>query len=225
MALKINRTVSRIGQILGWALVAIIAVLLIKTYVWEKNYYATKTNETRAKADVVITEIETILSPSEFEPSEDEIKEYQVEANNPRYLDIPRLDIHARVRHSAVDNNKLPLPNDIYDVAWFAGSSAPGQGGNVLISGLYKGRTKDGVFKNLDSLEKGDEITIERGDGEKFTYEVRELQIVDAKDAANELPGVQRRIDDKETLSLVTARTYAEGGEYESIVMLRATIK
>lgn len=225
MALKINRTVSRIGQILGWALVAIIAVLLIKTYVWEKNYYATKTNETRAKADVVITEIETILSPSEFEPSEDEIKEYQVEANNPRYLDIPRLDIHARVRHSAVDNNKLPLPNDVYDVAWFAGSSAPGQGGNVLISGLYKGRTKDGVFKNLDSLEKGDEIIIERGDGEKFTYEVRELQIVDAKDAANELPGVQRRIDDKETLSLVTARTYAEGGEYESIVMLRATIK
>ena len=225
MALKINRTVSRIGQILGWALVAIIAVLLIKTYVWEKNYYATKTNETRAKADVVITEIETILSPSEFEPSEDEIKEYQVEANNPRYLDIPRLGIHARVRHSAVDNNKLPLPNDVYDVAWFAGSSAPGQGGNVLISGLYKGRTKDGVFKNLDSLEKGDEITIERGDGEKFTYEVRELQIVDAKDAANELPGVQRRIDDKETLSLVTARTYAEGGEYESIVMLRATIK
>ena len=225
MALKINRTVSRIGQILGWALVVIIAVLLIKTYVWEKNYYATKTNETRAKADVVITEIETILSPSEFEPSEDEIKEYQVEANNPRYLDIPRLDIHARVRHSAVDNNKLPLPNDVYDVAWFAGSSAPGQGGNVLISGLYKGRTKDGVFKNLDSLEKGDEITIERGDGEKFTYEVRELQIVDAKDAANELPGVQRRIDDKETLSLVTARTYAEGGEYESIVMLRATIK
>ena len=225
MALKINRTVSRIGQILGWALVVIIAVLLIKTYVWEKNYYATKTNETRAKADVVITEIETILSPSEFEPSEDEIKEYQVEANNPRYLDIPRPDIHARVRHSAVDNNKLPLPNDVYDVAWFAGSSAPGQGGNVLISGLYKGRTKDGVFKNLDSLEKGDEITIERGDGEKFTYEVRELQIVDAKDAANELPGVQRRIDDKETLSLVTARTYAEGGEYESIVMLRATIK
>ena len=225
MALKINRTVSRIGQILGWALVAIIAVLLIKTYVWEKNYYATKTNETRAKADVVITEIETILSPSEFEPSEDEIKEYQVEANNPRYLDIPRLDIHARVRHSAVDNNKLPLPNDVYDVAWFAGSSAPGQGGNVLISGLYKGSTKDGVFKNLDSLEKGDEIIIERGDGEKFTYEVRELQIVDAKDAANELPGVQRRIDDKETLSLVTTRTYAEGGEYESIVMLRATIK
>lgn len=225
MALKINRTVSRIGQILGWALVAIIAVLLIKTYVWEKNYYATKTNETRAKADVVITEIETILSPSEFEPSEDEIKEYQVEANNPRYLDIPRLDIHARVRHSAVDNNKLPLPNDVYDVAWFAGSSAPGQGGNVLISGLYKGSTKDGVFKNLDSLEKGDEIIIERGDGEKFTYEVRELQIVDAKDATNELPGVQRRIDDKETLSLVTARTYAEGGEYESIVMLRATIK
>lgn len=225
MALKINRTVSRIGQILGWVLVAIIAVLLIKTYIWERNYYATKTNEIRAKADVVITEIETILSPSEFEPTEKEISEYQVEANNPRYLDIPRLDIHARVRHSAVDNNKLPLPNDVYDVAWFAGSSAPGQGGNVLISGIYKGRTKDGVFKNLDSLEKGDEITLERGDGEKFVYEVRELQIVNAKDAANELPGIQRRIDDKETLSLVTARTYEKGGEYESIVMLRATLK
>ena len=174
---------------------------------------------------MVVTKIETVLSPSEFEPTEKEVAEYQTGANTPRYLDIPRLEVHARVRESAVDMNTLPMPNTIYDAAWFSGSGMPGFGGDILISGLSRGKTKPGIFANLDSLENGDEITIERGDGEKYTYQVADLQIIDAEDAENKLSGAQRRIDDKETLSLITVRASEDNSEYESIVMLRATLK
>ena len=225
MALKIDRRLSNIGKILGWVLVAIIAVGLIKVFIWERGYYHEKSNEQRAKADVVVTRIETVLSPSEFEPTEKEVADYQTSPNIPRYLDIPRLDVHARVRESAVDLNTLPMPNIIYDAAWFSGSGMPGFGGDVLISGLSRGKTKAGIFANLDSLEKGDEIIIERGDGEKFTYEVADLQIIDADEAEYKLSGVQRRIDDKETLSLVTVHASEDNSAYESIVMLRATLK
>lgn len=225
MALKIDRRLSNIGRILGWVLVAIIAVALIKVFIWERGYYHDKSAEQRAKADVVVTKIETVLAPSEFEPTEKEVAEYQTGQNIPRYLDIPRLEVHARVRESAVDMNTLPMPNIIYDVAWFSGSGAPGFGGDILVSGLSYGKTKPGIFANLDSLENGDEIIIERGDGEKFSYQVADLQIIDASEAENKLPGVQRRIDDKETLSVVTVRASDDGGEYDSIVMLRATLK
>ena len=225
MALKIDRRLSNIGKILGWVLVAIIAVGLIKVFVWERGYYHDKSAEQRARADVVVTKIETVLAPSEFEPTEKEVAEYQTGANTPRYLDIPRLEVHARVRDSAVDMNTLPMPNTIYDAAWFSGSGMPGFGGDILISGLSRGKTKPGIFANLDSLENGDEITIERGDGEKYTYQVADLQIIDAEDAENKLSGAQRRIDDKETLSLITVRASEDNSEYESIVMLRATLK
>lgn len=225
MALKIDRRLSKIGKILGWALVAIIAVVLIKVFVWEQAYYRTKSGETRAKADVVVTEIETIIAPSELAPTDKEVAEYQVSASLPRYLDIPRLEVHARVRESAVNSNILPLPNIIYDAAWFSGSSKPGEGGNILMSGLAAGKTKDGIFRNLDSLEKGDEIIIETGAGDKYTYEVADLQIINASEMADKLPTAQRRIDDKETLGIVTVHSAEDSVKYESVVMLRATLK
>ena len=78
MALKIDRRLSNIGKILGWVLVAVIVVVLAKVFIWEQTYYRDKSKEPRAKADVVVTQIETIIAPAEFEPTESEIAEYQV---------------------------------------------------------------------------------------------------------------------------------------------------
>ena len=93
------------------------------------------------------------------------------------------------------------------------------------MSGLSRGETKAGAFANLDSLEKGDKIEIELGNGSKYTYKVSEIRIVDANDAENELPSIQRRIDDKETLSLVTAIEKSDAEtDYTSIVIVRAVL-
>ena len=94
------------------------------------------------------------------------------------------------------------------------------------MSGISQGETKTGAFGNLDSLEKGDEIKIEIGKEDIFTYEVREIIIIDRNDAKNQLPIAQERIDDKETLALVATRRAGEDKDaFNSIIIVRATIK
>jgi hypothetical protein len=69
-------------------------------------------------------------------------------------------------------------------------------------------------------------MTLERGDGERFTYTVKEIQIIDRKDAKSKLPEAQKRIDGKETLALISTRRLDENAsDFSSIVIIRATIK
>ena len=226
MALKINRKLQIVLKIVGWVLLVAFIACLIKILIWERNYYGTKSSEPRAKADVVITGLTPVDNPDETDISADEIETYQVEAKKPRYLDIERLGVHARVKESLVNSQTLPIPANIHDAMWYAGSSRPGEGGTILISGIEKGATKNGIFANLGSLEKGDIIAIEIGQGDKFEYEIHEILIIDAEEAESKLPSAQRRIDDKETLTLITAiQGESENGAYNSIVTVRATKK
>ncbi len=222
MALKINRRVQRIIKIIGWVLVIAVAICMVKILAWERNYYNTKSAETRSKSDVVITQLAEAVSPSEEQPNLDE---YQVEASKPRYLTIERLGIKARIKESTVNSETLAVPQNIYDAMWSAGSGKPGQGGAILMSGLECGETKKGAFANLDSLEKKDSIEVELGNGTKYTYKVAEIRIIDAYNAENELPSIQRRIDDKETLTLITAKQMSDDeSDYTSIVIIRAIL-
>ena len=226
MALKINRNLQRILKIIGWVLLIALIACMIKILVWERNYYGTKSSETRAKADVVITGIDALGDADTTPISAEEIEKYQVEATKPRYLDIKRLGIHARIKESIINSERLATPANIHDVMWYAGSGKPGENGTVLLSGISRFRQVDGAFANLDSLEKDDEIVIETGFGEKHTYAVYEVLIIDAEEAEMKLPSIQRRIDDKETLSLVTAvAKVADSGEYNSIAIVRAIKK
>ena len=122
MALKINRTTRRVIKGIGIALLIVLVAIMLKILVWENNYYKTKTGEERAMADVPITQIVSALNPSETEPTTEDVAKYQVEKNTPRYLDIERLSIHARVIKTEVDTNGiLTTPDNIYDVNWHSG--------------------------------------------------------------------------------------------------------
>ena len=226
MALKINRNLSRVLKIIGWVLLIVLIGCMLRILIWERNYYGTKSSETRAKSDVVITGLSPAENPSEDPISEEDIKTHQVEFSKPRYLDIKRLGLHLRVKESVVNSQVMPVPANINDAMWYAGSSRPGQGGVILISGISQGNIKPGAFANLDSLEKGDEIMLEAGDGDQYTYEIQEILIIDAEEAEAKLPSIQRRIDDKETVSLITAVKKDNDGEtYNSIVIVRGTKK
>ena len=226
MALKINRNLQRILKIAGWVLLIVLIACMLRILIWERNYYGTKSSETRAKADVVITGLDAIGDADINPVPVEEINGFQVEDTKPRYLDIARLGVHARVKESIVNNDKLSTPANIHDVMWSAGSGRPGENGSILISGISRFRYTDGVFANLDSLEKGDEIVIETGRGEQFTYAIHEILIIDEEEAEAKLPSVQRRINDKETLSLITAVTKVpDSGDYNSIVVVRAIKK
>ncbi|MBR5670145.1 class F sortase, partial [Candidatus Saccharibacteria bacterium] len=147
--------------------------------------------------------------------------------DTPRYLDIERLKIHARIQISEVNTNGLlATPNNIYDASWYSGSSKPGHNGYIIISVIHSNGSNKGIFANLDSLEKGDIIKIENGAGDTYQYKVEEINVIsDQNDSDDVLAKMQTRLNQAETLSLVTVKTNSSNQEFESLVMLRATKK
>lgn len=225
MGLKIDKKENRIIKIIFFAVLGIIILLLIKIMIWENWYYQSKSSSIRTPGQSVITDIANASTSVEDEITQHEYDSYQVAALYPRYLEIDRLGLKARVEGSNVNENSMPLPNNIHDVCWYSGSGRPGEGGTVLISGIKRGIRQNGAFANLDSLEKGDIATIVRGDGEKIAYEIQEIGIIDREKLKDELPVAQKRLNDKETLSLITANRANIISDYTSVVLIRATKK
>lgn len=108
-----------------------------------------------------------------------QVEEYTVPAQQPRYIEIPSIGV-AKTRVTRVGvtaRNMLDVPKNIDDTAWYAKSATPGSGvGAVLIDGHNGGVTRNGVFAKLGNLKEGDQISVERGDGKVFAYEVYDVR-------------------------------------------------
>lgn len=159
-----------------WAIWSVLALVLlgflIRVATFEAWYYGEKEGSERAVTETEVEE--TVLE--EVEPTEEEIVEYTVAADRPRYLTIEKLGItNARVLAMGVNaKGEMATPNNIFDVGWYEGSGKPGQGGTMIIDGHNGGPNVYGVFKRLPELVEGDIIKIERGDGAIFNYKVVE---------------------------------------------------
>ena len=129
------------------------------------------------------TEIAAEL-PSEDKPANPNyVKEYKVAANLPRMIRIASIGIEARVLQVGVDkNNRMLTPANVYDAAWYTGSSRPGEVGAAVIDGHVSGPTQKGVFYRLKDLKPNDKIEIEMGNGSKLTYAVNEVKTVKSSD-------------------------------------------
>ncbi|HSX41532.1 MAG TPA: class F sortase [Candidatus Saccharimonadales bacterium] len=109
-------------------------------------------------------------SLSEIKPSFDN---YTVAPDLPRFIDIKKIGVKARVKRLGVDSkNQLQAPSNVYDTGWYDGSAKPGEPGAVVIDGHRQGSSVPGIFNGLTSLATGDTIQIERGDNKVFTYQV-----------------------------------------------------
>lgn len=220
MALKINRTVSRITRIVGWGLIILILACFTKVYIWEKSYYKRESATPRADSVAVITKLPELKNISVDAVTSADYDNYQVEARQPRYLQIERLHINSIIDKGSVSNDgSLHYPSNIHETSWYSGSSKPGNNGAIVISGIASYYHYDGVFKNLESLEEGDRIKIVTGDSAEFEYEVKSKSMCSSNDAKTILPKAEQRIDGKETLSLISI---SDG--QESFVVVRATI-
>ena len=174
----------------------------------------------------------------ETEVTQEKKDDYQVpNPSFPRYLSIPSLKIsNARVVQIGTIKNtgQLDSPKSIYDAGWYTKSGLPGAGkGAVLIDGHNGGPTKGGIFENLGSLSKGSEIIIERGDGQRITYQVadnREMSVEDINNESNPL-GMKTILNSmdpkKEGLNMITCVgdwDYSKN-TFNKRVMLRAVRK
>lgn len=219
MALKINRTITKVTRIVGWGLVIITLVCFAKVYFWEKTYYKEQTVMARAKSQSVITKIPNLAGLRTTALSDAEYKQFQVESKAPKYIKIERTKLDTIVCGKNLSSDgAIQLADSINEAAWYTGTSNPGDGGAIVISGVSSYNGFEGAFRGLDTLEKGDKIKLISGDNNEYDYEVVSISITSNKDANKVLPTAQQRQDGKETLSLISISS----GE-NSFVLVRAT--
>lgn len=160
-----------------------------------------------------------------------QIEAHSVPADQPRYLEIPKLGVsQTRIsRIGVTSNNMLDVPKNLDDTGWYAKSATPGSGaGTVLIDGHNGGVSRNGIFAKLDQLAKGDQVTVERGDGKRFTYEVYDVRDMPLawvnKSGMKEM--MQSVKPDKEGLSLITCsgKWVPKDKVFDRRVLVRATI-
>ncbi|MBQ3409747.1 class F sortase [Candidatus Saccharibacteria bacterium] len=204
MSLKISSLKKYRSKIIWGIVIIIFAACLLRVFIWEHNYYASKEGSARA---VSPTSIEAPTEDVDKTPiTDDEVVAWTVAANHPRYLSIEKLGItNARVLSVGVGSaGQLLTPTSIYDVGWYDKSGLPGRSGAMLMDG-HSGIGAPGVFNRLPELTKGDIITVERGDGAIFKYEVVENNTISLDDADSKMAEMQRTaVSGKEGLNLIT---------------------
>jgi hypothetical protein len=116
--------------------------------------------------------------PSTIAPTLSAFASYTVPANLPRYIFISKLSVQAIIKPLGLTTTgELATPNNVYDTGWYTKSSAPGQPGVTVIDGHVSSWTTNGVFYGLKTLELGDTIQIERGDGTIVNFTVIKKQV------------------------------------------------
>jgi hypothetical protein len=125
----------------------------------------------------------SILPPVEVKASAEQKtpaqkQAYAVPPTHPRQLVISKLGIDANILPMGTTRGILNAPVSAWDVGWYDESGLPGlDAGALLIDGhVNDALNSPGVFYKLLSLSPGDQIDVERGDGQHFVYSV-----VDAK--------------------------------------------
>ena len=189
-----------------WGVAAFIfALCLLRVFIWEHFYYRDK--EGSARATATSGTVSQPVEVDETEPTEDEIGEYTVDPDKPRYLTVEKLGItKARILEVGLSpEGQMLTPYNIFDVGWYNGSAKPGTRGTSIIDGHNGGPHILGVFKNLPDLAEGDRITIEMGDGTIYNYEIRDNITVPLAEADEKmLYAAQSPEEGKESITLIT---------------------
>lgn len=179
--MRISGSRGMVGKIILGIILLLIAVFFIRIALWEHSYYNEKEGSPRPEVQAIVAHEEL----DESEVTEEQRYEYTVPAENPRYLTIEKLGIrNARILSMGINAaGELDTPRNIFDVGWYSQSAKPGLGGTLVIDGHNGGPNIEGVFKHINTLYNGDLITVERGDGAKFTYKVVENKEIPLSEA------------------------------------------
>jgi Sortase domain len=84
----------------------------------------------------------------------------------PVRLRIPAIDVDTRLDSlGLVDDKSIEVPGELGVAGWWEGGPRPGQVGPAVIMGHVRWNTGPAVFSRLRSLQRGDELRVDRADG------------------------------------------------------------
>jgi LPXTG-site transpeptidase (sortase) family protein len=202
---------------IGAAVLLVAVGLFINIQAWQTNHSSKA--QVAALAQQGLAGSDDPVTPSENKPTTYSISSYAVAPTLPKYLKIPKLTVNTRILQTSINSDgTLGSPSNIYDAAWYAGSAHPGEDGGsgaVLIDGYAEGKTRPGVFADLNKLAVGDTLQVVRGDDKIFSYKVVKVQDFNAKimDMVQILASAQ---PGRAGLNLITCGDphYKNSGEY-----------
>ena len=151
---------------------------------------------------------------SEEQPDATAVKKYTVAPDMPKYINISSLGVFARVVRVGVDtNSQIGTPRNVFDTAWYDGSSKPGQPGAAFIDGHVLGPTRGGIFAGLKNIKVGAKVVVTLGDNSTITYRVAATEKVDA-DKVDMQKALRSYDSTKQGLNLMTCNgTYLRDKE------------
>lgn len=193
---------NNIKQVAMWVL--ILATLLVGAYVTWASFMASKAIDGAVNGQPASSS-RGVGGPDSRDETRPDIDGYRVAPDMPRTITIESLGVYARVIPLDTEqSNRLAAPNNIFDTGWYDGSVKPGSGsGAALIDGHRSGMTKAGIFERIGQLNSGDNITIERGDGELISYSVVTKETMPYQDV-DMLKALTPIKEGKESLTLIS---------------------
>lgn len=213
LQLKVMRSAARSMKRAGlWrpsvVQVAAVAVLLVSGYVaadaWLVNRQVRQDlQETVAAAqgDYDGNARQAAEGKDETPISANAIANYRVAADLPRMVMIDKISARARVLPMGVNNDgSMQAPLNAFDAGWYTGAVKPGQRGASVIIAHEFGPTQAGLFHKLNTLQNGDIVKVERGDGSVLQYQVvatktASLQDVDMNEFIRPAQGVDEGLN------------------------------
>lgn len=179
-------------------------------------------------ADSLVTNTEEMKTPdivteSVEIPEESEPEEFYVPLDLPKYLTIPSINVRGYIQSVGTDQDGLiAVPTNVHLAGWYINSAKPGKEGLSIIAGHRDGTTIGGIFRNLETLSKGDTLSVEYGDGTVYDFEVVDLKQLSIEESFDFM---YSRIDGVDIqLNLVTCggKWSKEINTYEDRIIVRA---
>jgi len=128
------------------------------------------------------------------------LKKQNASANT---LNIPAAGVNAQIEAvGKTANGDMAVPVNAESVGWYSFGAEPGETANAVIAGhLDTYSSANGVFKNLDKLQAGDDVYVTNAQDETSHFTVSGLQVYDAGNAPlKDIFGAS----DKARLNLIT---------------------
>ncbi|HQY31673.1 MAG TPA: class F sortase, partial [Thermomicrobiales bacterium] len=137
----------------------------------------------------------------------------------PVAIQIPSIGVDAVVENVPIVDGVMQTPQDVWAVGWYNDLAAPGQFTNVVMAG-HRDWWGVGpvIFYNLDAVQVGDMVYLWDADNLGATYQVSDVEIVDADVNAGDVVSDQQG----DTLTLITCGGNFDGEHYLSRVIIRA---
>jgi len=213
-------------HVIRWA-IALIILAVAGTYA----YFGIRWYSTGLESPLPLPVAAADSSVDESPVTDALITKHTAATDEPRYIEIPKLGVtNARVMKVGLTSNRmLDMPRTLDDVGWYTKSAKPGSGvGAVLLDGYAKGVSRGGAFEKIATLQKGDQVSVERGDGKSFTYEVHDVRTMPLEWVLKAgMKEMMYSVDpSREGLSLIApaGKWIPKDKVFDSRVLVRATI-